>query len=89
MTATLLLISTANHNRVLCLFKFTHKGGDDAWNGAFDAKLMLSTIASRGYMSHSEEGLDELEGCGARMRDGACDEALYAYGVWEEKCSRR
>jgi len=39
-------------------------------DGAFDAKPALNTIASRGY--------------GARIRDGAYDEDLYAYrGVGE------
>jgi len=47
-------------------------------DGAFDAKPILNTIASRGYIPIVKRGY------GARIRDRAYDGALYAYrGVGE------
>jgi hypothetical protein len=47
-------------------------------DGAFNAKPVLNTIASKGYIPIVKRGY------GARIRDRAYDEALYAYkGVGE------
>jgi hypothetical protein len=53
-------------------------GGVMLGDGAFNAKPVLNTIASRGYIPIVKRGY------GARIRDRAYDEALYAYrGVGE------
>jgi len=48
-------------------------GGIMLGDGAFDAKPVLNTLASRGYIPIVKRGY------GARFRDRAYDEALYAY----------
>jgi hypothetical protein len=48
-------------------------------DGAFDAKPVLNTIASRGYIPIVKRGSRSPRGYGARFRDRAYDEALYAY----------
>ena len=53
-------------------------------DGAFDAKHVLNTIASRGYIPMVRRGSTSPRGYGARIRDVAYDESLYAYrGVGE------
>jgi hypothetical protein len=53
-------------------------------DGAFDAKPVLNTIASKGYIPVVKRGLTSPRGYGARIRDKAYDETLYAYrGVGE------
>jgi hypothetical protein len=42
-------------------------------DGTLDAKPVLNTIASKGYIPIVKRGY------GARIRDRSCDEALYAY----------
>ena len=42
-------------------------------DGALDAKLLLNTIASKGYIPVVRRGLTSLRGY------GACNESLYAY----------
>jgi hypothetical protein len=54
-------------------------GGGNAWDGAFDAKPVLNTIASRGCIPLVKRGFRSPKGYGARIRDRAYDEALYAY----------
>jgi hypothetical protein len=54
-------------------------------DGAFDAKPVLNTITSRGYIPTVRSGSRAREGNGARVRGRAYDEALYAYrSVGEE-----
>jgi hypothetical protein len=48
-------------------------------DGAFDAKPILNTIASKGYIPIVKRGSRSPKGYGARIRDRAYDEALYAY----------
>ena len=48
-------------------------------DGAFDAKPVLNTIASKGYIPMVKRGLASPGGYGARIRDRAYDESLYAY----------
>jgi hypothetical protein len=48
-------------------------------DGAFDAKPVLNTIVSRGYIPMVKKGSMSPRGYGARIRDGAYDESLYAY----------
>jgi len=48
-------------------------------DGAFDAKPMLNTIASKGYIPIVRRGLASPGGYGARIRDRAYNESLYAY----------
>ena len=48
-------------------------------DGVFDAKPMLKTITSKSYIPIVKKGLTSLGGYGARMRDRACNESLYAY----------
>ena len=48
-------------------------------DGAFDAKPVLNTIASKGYIPIVKRGLTSPRGYGARIRDRAYDESLYAY----------
>jgi len=48
-------------------------------DGAFDAKPVLNTIATKGYMSIVRRGLTSPRGYGARIRDRAYNESLYAY----------
>jgi hypothetical protein len=48
-------------------------------DGAFNAKPVLNTIASRGYIPIVKRGSRSPRGYGARFRDRAYDEALYAY----------
>jgi hypothetical protein len=53
-------------------------------DGAFDAKPVLNTIASRGYIPIVKKGSMSPRGYGARIRDAAYDENIYAYrGVGE------
>jgi hypothetical protein len=53
-------------------------------DGAFDAKPILNTIASRGYIPIVKRGSRSPRGYGARIRDRAYDEALYAHrGIGE------
>jgi hypothetical protein len=54
-------------------------GGIMLGDGAFDAKPVLNTIASRGYIQIVKRGSRSPRGYGARFRDRAYDEALYAY----------
>jgi hypothetical protein len=54
-------------------------GGIMLGDEAFDAKPVLNTIASRGYTPIVKRGSMSPRGYGARMRDRAYDEALYAY----------
>ncbi|MCC6019076.1 MAG: hypothetical protein LM601_08590 [Candidatus Verstraetearchaeota archaeon] len=59
-------------------------GGVMLGDGAFDAKPVLNTIASKGYIPMVKRGSRSPRGYGARIRDRAYDEALYAYrGVGE------
>jgi hypothetical protein len=48
-------------------------------DGAFDAKPVLNTIASKGYIPIVRRGIASPGGYGARIRDRAYDETLYAY----------
>jgi hypothetical protein len=48
-------------------------------DGAFDAKPVLNTIASKGYIPIVKKGSRSPRGYGARMRDRVYDESLYAY----------
>jgi hypothetical protein len=48
-------------------------------DGAFNARPILNTIASRGYIPMVKRGSRSPRGYGARIRDRAYDEALYAY----------
>jgi len=48
-------------------------------DGAFDAKPVLNTIASKGYIPIVRRGLASPGGYGARIRDRAYVESLYAY----------
>jgi hypothetical protein len=53
-------------------------------DGAFDAKPVLNTIASRGYIPMVRRGSTSPRGYGARIRDRAYNENIYAYrGVGE------
>jgi hypothetical protein len=53
-------------------------------DGAFDAKPVLNAIASRGYIPIAKKGSTSPRGYGARIRDVAYDESIYAYrGVGE------
>jgi hypothetical protein len=53
-------------------------------DGAFDAKPVLNTIASKGYIPVVKKGSMSPRGYGARISDVAYDEGLYAYrGVGE------
>jgi hypothetical protein len=53
-------------------------------DGAFDAKPVLNTIVSRGYIPIVKKGSMSPRGYGARIRDAAYDENIYAYrGVGE------
>jgi hypothetical protein len=53
-------------------------------DGAFDAKPALNTIVSRGYIPIVKRGPMSPRGYGARIRDAAYDENMYAYrGVGE------
>jgi hypothetical protein len=53
-------------------------------DGVFDAKPILNTIASRGYIPIVKRGSRSPRGYGARFRDRVYDESLYAYrGVVE------
>jgi len=54
-------------------------GGVMLRDGAFNARPILNTIASRGYIPIVKRGSRSPRGYGARMRDRAYDEALYAY----------
>jgi hypothetical protein len=54
-------------------------GGVMLGDGAFDAKPVLNIIASRGYIPIVKRGSRSPRGYGARIRDTAYDEALYAY----------
>jgi hypothetical protein len=54
-------------------------GGVMLGDGAFNAKLALNTIASRGYILMVKKGSRSPRGYGARTRDRAYDESLYAY----------
>jgi hypothetical protein len=47
--------------------------------GAFDAKPVLNTIASRGYIPIVRRGSTSPRGYGARIRDRAYNENIYAY----------
>jgi hypothetical protein len=61
--------------------------------GAFDAKPVLNTIASRGYRGYIpivRRGSTSPRGYGARIRDRAYNENIYAYrGVGEGGYSER
>jgi hypothetical protein len=48
-------------------------------DGAFNTRPILNTIASRGYIPMVKRGSRSPRGYGARIRDRAYDEALYAY----------
>jgi hypothetical protein len=48
-------------------------------DGAFDAKPVLNAIVSRGYIPMVKKGSMSPRGYGARIRDRAYDENLYAY----------
>jgi hypothetical protein len=48
-------------------------------DGAFNAKPILNTIASKGYIPMVKKGSRSPRGYGARIRDRVYDEALYAY----------
>jgi hypothetical protein len=48
-------------------------------DGAFDAKPVLNAIASRGYIPMVRRGSTSPRGYGARIRDAAYDESIYAY----------
>jgi hypothetical protein len=54
-------------------------GGVMLGDGAFNAKLALNTMASRGYILMVKKGSRSPRGYGARTRDRAYDESLYAY----------
>jgi hypothetical protein len=59
-------------------------GGVMLGDRAFNAKPVLNTIASRGYIPIVKRGSRSPRGYGARIRDRAYNEALYAYrGVGE------
>ena len=47
-------------------------------DGAFDAKPVLNTIASKGYIPMVKRGLTSPMGYGAKIRDRIYDETLYA-----------
>jgi hypothetical protein len=60
-------------------------GGVMLGDGAFDAKPVLNTITSRGYIPTVRSSSRSPRGYGARNRGRAYDEALYAYrSVGEE-----
>jgi hypothetical protein len=59
---------------------YLRAGGIMLGGGAFDAKPVLNAVASRGYIPI----VRRLRGYGARTRDGAYDEGLYAYRSVEE-----
>jgi hypothetical protein len=48
-------------------------------DGAFDAKPVLNTIASRGYIPIVRRGSTSPRGYGVRIRDSAYDGNTYAY----------
>jgi len=48
-------------------------------DGVFDAKPVLNTITSKGYIPIVKNGLTSPGGYGARIRDRAYNESLYAY----------
>jgi len=48
-------------------------------DGAFNARPILNTIASKGYIPMVKKGSRSPKGYGARIRDRVYDEALYAY----------
>jgi hypothetical protein len=48
-------------------------------DGAFDAKPVLNTIASKGYIPIIRRGLTSPRGYGVRMRDRVYDESLRSY----------
>jgi len=54
-------------------------GGIMLGDGAFDAKPVLNTIASRGYIPMVKRGSMSPRGYGARIRGRVYDESLYAY----------
>jgi hypothetical protein len=59
-------------------------GGIILGDGAFNAQHVLNTITSRGYIPMVKRSYRSPRGYGARIRDKAYDEALYAYrGVGE------
>jgi hypothetical protein len=59
-------------------------GGIMLGDGAFNAKPILNTIASNGYIPMVKKGSRSPRGYGTRIRGKAYDDALYAYrGVGE------
>ena len=48
-------------------------------DGAFDAKPVLNTIVSKGYLPIIKKGVTNPRGFGARIRDKIYDESLYVY----------
>jgi len=48
-------------------------------DGVFNAKPVLNTIASRGYVPMVKKGSRSPRGYGARIRDRVYDKSLYAY----------
>jgi len=48
-------------------------------DGAFDAKPVLNTTASKGYTPIVKKGLTSPGGYGARIRDRAYNESLHTY----------
>jgi hypothetical protein len=58
-------------------------------DGAFDAKPVLNTMASRGCIPMVRRGSTSPRGYGARMRDAAYDENIYVYGASERRSSGR
>jgi hypothetical protein len=54
-------------------------GGVMLGDGAFNARPILNTIASRGYIPMVKRGSRSPRGYGARIRDRVYDESLYAY----------
>ncbi|MCL7389712.1 MAG: hypothetical protein LZ173_07275 [Thaumarchaeota archaeon] len=54
-------------------------GGIMLGDGVFNAKPVLNTIASKGYIPMVKRDSRSPRGYGARIRDRVYDEALYAY----------